>query len=93
MRYGELISTIETPTYPIFVYANAAGGRTYVSGEVGYVLWDTALGDRQLLDVVFAMEALYNIPRVAQLAAGKGLKISTSAGSNPATGTNNERTI
>jgi len=69
MRYGELIATIETPTYPIFVYANPAGGRTYVSGEVGYVLWDTALGDRQLLDVVFAIDKLYELygqPRVAQ---------------------------
>lgn len=57
--YGKLVDTIETPTYPIFVYANAAGGRTYVSGEVGQVLWDTSLNDPELHNVIMAYEVMY----------------------------------
>lgn len=57
-EHGVYIDTIRTGTYDIVVYANPAGGRTYYSTELGQVIWDTSIDDKELLDVVLALEAI-----------------------------------
>lgn len=59
MRFDESDVTITLPNgYGLIVVKNQVGGHTYISDEVGQIIWDTSLVDIETLELVIAYEKI-----------------------------------